>query len=113
MLLAFSTLKYPCVPGIKLVSRSVHAVGFQYLEVPRFAYSPLSVEAGCMGVYQGANWYRGLYILLGFSIEVPRLSYSPHSVEAGHMGMYPIANWYQGLYILLVLSTSEYPGEYL
>ena len=66
-----------------------------------------------MGVYQGANWYQGLYILLGFSIEVPRLSYSPHSVEAGHMGMYPIANWYQGLYILLVLSTSEYPGEYL
>ena len=46
MLLAFSTLKYPCycivlillkqtaVHGSKMVSRSVHSVEFQYLEVP-------------------------------------------------------------------------------
>ena len=67
MLLAFSTLKYPCVPGIKLVSRSVHAVGFQYLEVPMLPYSPHSVEADHMGVYPGMNWYQGLYMLLDFN----------------------------------------------
>ena len=67
MLLAFSALKYPCVPGSELASRSVHAVGFQYLEVPMLLYSPHFVEADRMGMYPGANWYQGLYILLDFN----------------------------------------------
>ena len=31
------------------------------------AYSPLSVEAGRMGMYPAANWYQGLHVLLAFS----------------------------------------------